>query len=333
MNIKPCAVIGFGQIGVTINDDFLRKEIWSHTHAYLNNNRTNLVAVCDSDSNKLVNISNQYHKYTDFKKMIEIERPDIVSICTPTQTHYDIIKTLTTYPIKAIFCEKPLSYSSIDCEYAIDLCEENDIVLAVNYMRRWDNLYLEIKKIIETKELGNLKSIVCYSNTALYANASHMIDLIIMLCGDIKSIYGRFDTNYVREVHGIKDYGGIFHFSTHSDVEGVLYAYCNDKQKHQFEIDLQFDNGRLRSYGDGIFNEIYSYKDSFFRSNMKELYHKENINFIFNERMLSAIDNIIEAIENKNIKVNCSGQDAIKSIKVIEACYKSHSYRKIIDVI
>lgn len=318
------AIIGLGQIAYAIDNDPLRLGIWSHYNTYLYTDNINLLSVCDSDPKKVIKFIDDkgslFNRYFDYKKMIEHDMPDIVSICTPTQTHYQIVKDIVKYPIKAIFCEKPLSYTPQECREIIAYCKDADIILAVNYMRRWDNLYLRIKELM--KELGELKSIVCYTNTALYMNASHMIDLIYMLCGNIETVYGKLDNSYVREVHGVKDPGGIFHFTTMNKAEGLLYAYCDDKIKHQFEIDLQFTNGRITSSEDGHRNSIAVYSSSLNRSNMKELIYNK-INFIPNERMMGAIQDIVNVIEKKKYKVNCSGEDALKSVIFIKSCCDS----------
>lgn len=327
------AIIGAGQIAWKIDSDPLRQEIWSHYSAYQANKRINDISVCDIDVFRLEEFPYTCSTYDCHSNLLEYTQPDIVSICTPTQTHYPIIMDLLEYPIKAIFCEKPLAYTSTECREIIRSCKEKNVVLAVNYMRRWENLYLAIKDLIKSKKLLDIKSIICYTNTALYMNASHMIDLILMLCGDIQSVYGVLDTTYIREVHGMKDPGGIFHFTTDLNVEGLLYAYGDDKSKHQFELDLQFQNGRLKVLNDGLETILLTYGDSNCRTGMQELNTKIPLDFEKNERLVDAIDNILNVVEGKDSSVNCSGLDAIKSIHVIEACYRSSERGEISYVI
>ena len=46
--------------------------------------------------------------------MLKNEKIDILSICTPTKTHYEIIKYALKFSnIKAIFLEKPSTFKSI----------------------------------------------------------------------------------------------------------------------------------------------------------------------------------------------------------------------------
>ena len=48
------AVIGCGRIGSTLADDpLLRGDVFTHAEAYTKNPRTQLTALCDTDSGKL----------------------------------------------------------------------------------------------------------------------------------------------------------------------------------------------------------------------------------------------------------------------------------------
>ena len=250
MKIYNVGIIGTGQIAGSIDDDRKRKSVWSHAGAYKLCTRTKIVAACDIDHERLESFGKSWkvgRLYRDYRDMLKSEEIDIVSICAPTKTHYEILKNVAGCGIKAIFCEKPLAFSYKQCSQAVDICRKNNVLLAVNYFRRWDNLYLKIKEIIDSKQFGTIKTMVSYSNTALYMNASHMIDLMLMLGGRISKVYGKMDSSFVRKVHGLEDPGGIFHFTTESGMEELLYAAGDSQLKHQFEIDLQFTNGRIRS--------------------------------------------------------------------------------------
>jgi predicted dehydrogenase len=319
--VYKSVIIGLGQVAWEMDKNHDRLGIWTHAEAYTRCNSVDLVAGFDTIKEKRKAFSNHYpiKTYSNLDKMMQEEKPDIVSICTPTVTHLDIIRQLVEYPIKAIFCEKPLHFSSVHSASVVKLCEEKNIILAVNYMRRWENLYLKVKELIDSKELGTLKSVVGYTNTALYMNASHMIDLIIMFCGDIYKVCGKIDDSCVRVVHGVLDYGGFFNFSTFSNIEGFLYAFCDDTKKHQFELDLQFTNGRITVSMDGYYNWVFKYERSFFIPNKYELDTGVAIDFIPNERMISAVNNICNVLDGKDEIIKCTGRDAIKSIRTIEA--------------
>ena len=72
--------------------------------------------------------------------MLNENKFDIVSICTPIQTHFEIVKKCIETGVKAIFCEKTLSYSLEEAGEMLRLCKENNVFFGVNYILRWDIL-------------------------------------------------------------------------------------------------------------------------------------------------------------------------------------------------
>ncbi len=73
-----------------------------------------IVAVCDLNKKRAEKKSREKNiksVYTDFLKMIEEENPSVISICTPPQTHYNLIKQAIEKKIH-VFVEKPAFISS-----------------------------------------------------------------------------------------------------------------------------------------------------------------------------------------------------------------------------
>ena len=124
-----CGVIGCGFIGVDSPD--------SHMKAYLECPDTKLVALCDSDLTKIPYPEyREYEEYTDYMQMVITEKPDIVSVCTPTKTHARIVTDIAPY-VKAINCEKPIAESVADADEMIRVCKEYGVILQVNHQRRF----------------------------------------------------------------------------------------------------------------------------------------------------------------------------------------------------
>lgn len=91
-------VIGLGQIAYSIDKDPNRKIIWSHIKAYQNIEKCQILAICDINLSTVENVQkecNIKNGYTDYNKMLDENEFDIVSICTPIQTHYEIVKNVS----------------------------------------------------------------------------------------------------------------------------------------------------------------------------------------------------------------------------------------------
>ena len=236
------AVIGLGLIGYKMDEDPFMPIIWSHAKAYKKHNKTKLIAVSDIDKTRYDDFKKHYPNinfYNDYVNMVENKEIDIVSICTPTSTHLEIVRNLTkSKPPKAIFIEKPMGQNLSEANQISDLCNNNGIVLAVNYMRRWEKKYQIAKKNIDTKKYGDLQSISAYGSTALLMSTSHLIDLCIQFGGEIEWIIGGLQTDYVRKVNGENDPGGYAFVKYKNGVCAYIKGTSRDPSYSMFEIDL-----------------------------------------------------------------------------------------------
>ncbi len=125
-------IIGCGWIAVKAPD--------SHLRAYQDNPDTVVVALCDKDEWKadgLLDYDNDFELVTDsYWSMLRFTGPDIVSVCTPVETHCQIVCDIAPY-VKAIYCEKPIALTLEDADKMIETCHKNNVILQVNHQRRF----------------------------------------------------------------------------------------------------------------------------------------------------------------------------------------------------
>ena len=69
-----------------------------------------------------------------------------MSICTPTFCHYDHLKEIIELKPKLIFCEKPLTENFSTSQEITSLCKKENIILVVNFLRRWDPFIKILKR-------------------------------------------------------------------------------------------------------------------------------------------------------------------------------------------
>ncbi|KQI93374.1 hypothetical protein AM262_23750 [Escherichia coli] len=102
-------IIGLGQIVYSIDNDPARKITWSHINAYKKSKDTQVISICDIDETQVKKISQEcdiYSGYTDYREMLKNEDLDIVSICTPINTHVQIIKDCIKQMSKLYFVRR-----------------------------------------------------------------------------------------------------------------------------------------------------------------------------------------------------------------------------------
>lgn len=215
---------------------------WSFTHAgaYQLCTGTDLVAVCDIDSQAREAFGRKWgvkKSYGDVKEMIQKERPDIVSICTPTRSHHEVFKTLCHLDVPAIFCEKPLAYRYEEALAMQDLAGQR--IVAVNYFRRYNETFEQLRGKIRDQFFGRELHATAYYSKGFIHNASHFINLLMWFFGEV-------DEAQVERVlwQGDEDAGIDFRLTFKSglvadviNVQGAAYTI--------FDMDILFENGRV----------------------------------------------------------------------------------------
>jgi len=324
------AIIGLGQIAYKMDEDAFRKQIWTHAKAYQTHSDTGLLAVCDIDKSNYENFQSIYPNiefYHHFEEMIESKNIDILSICTPTKTHLETVRKIVKLkPPKAIFIEKPMGQNENEALEIEKLCKESNIILAVNYMRRWESKYEKLYQIIKSNRLGKLQSISAYGCTALLTSTSHLIDLFLYYGGDVDWLVSSLQNDYIREVYGINDPGGYAFVKFKNGSYGFLKGTSKNPYNYMFEIDLLFSDGRATVSLDGKKFKIekFTSKDKSSGSDYKTLERIDSNQFkiINNERMIEGISDIIYCIE-KNLLPKSNAKNAIQVHRFIQTMKKS----------
>jgi len=236
-------IIGAGQIagGLDSADD---TNILTHAHAYKMDERTELVGVCDSNSNALQRFSNKWKvsAFDDIERMLVECSPKIVSICSPTETHGDMIELALKHDsVDVILCEKPLVATRDEFERVNKLLRQSSKKVFVNYIRRFDPSFIQLSQMIQNGEFGELQSFQGRFSKGLIHNGSHMLELIEWLIGSISKI--RVLSFQKKE----NDFLGHFFIETDS-AEGVL---TNQEATNYdlFELDILFSDAKV-SIGD-----------------------------------------------------------------------------------
>lgn len=332
-------IIGLGQIAYHIDKDPNRKVIWSHIKAYQSIDKCEIVAICDLNKSRVEEVQKECDikiGYTNYEEMLEKNKFDIVSICTPIQTHYSIVKKCIETGVKAIFCEKTLSYSLEEAEEMKKLCKEKNIVFGVNYILRWDSLNKEIKKMLENDAIGKIYTMTAYGATALHTSTSHLIDLMVYFANSkTEWIIGEIQKDFVRNVHGVEDFGGVGTVKFNSGIIGFIKGVSTSPFKYMLELDILGEKGRIRLYNNGLSFDLYQYSKNINTAgkNYEDLVliktqNKENDN----ERMVEAVLDIINCIENGGQPIS-NIDTALESIKIIEGIKKSSLKKELIKFV
>ncbi|MEL3972498.1 oxidoreductase [Rossellomorea oryzaecorticis] len=146
---------------------------------------------------------------------------ELVVITTPNHLHYDMIKQSLAAG-KHVVVEKPFVTKSKEGEELIQLAEEKSLLLSVFHNRRWDADFLTIRKLMESKQLGEVTTYEAHFDRyrpavkdrwkenkidgggVLYDLGAHLIDQALYLFGKPKWVFA--DVFSQRDPEKAEDY-------------------------------------------------------------------------------------------------------------------------------
>ena len=143
------ALIGAGRFGMR------------HLNSYREIEDVRVTGIMDIQEEKAQNAAAYMNTtaYASMSEMLEKEKPDILDICLPTSCRYDIIKQACSYPLRAIFVEKPMGRTLPECEKIIDVCKHAGIRLFVGQILRYYPQYAEAKRQIDAGAVGQVVTV------------------------------------------------------------------------------------------------------------------------------------------------------------------------------
>lgn len=168
----------------------------------------NLAAVCDLEEIKTQELSRKYKvkSYNHFPSLIENENLDAIFICLPTTLHYEAAKLALKKRIP-VFIEKPISDNISQAQDLIKLSNKNKVPVMIGHIERFNPVVREIRKRIDSGELGRILYIHtqrfspstarAQDVSAIIDLATHDIDIINYLLGQEPiRIFAETETNY-----------------------------------------------------------------------------------------------------------------------------------------
>ena len=311
------AVIGCGNVSGFYGESDKGLPL-SHAGTYMINESTDLVAIVDKDIKKINTFNKRWDvksSYVDLIKMLTTHNPDIVSVCTPPETHLSIVKKLVENQVKGIICEKPLAHNIEDAKKIVELVRDN-CVMTVNYFRRWNKSFYLLKQKLNEGIIGDVRSITVHYTKGLLSNGSHLINLLEWLFG--------MPVDYsISKVFIDKDGDRGINFSTKfkPNIE-CNFIHLPITEYVFINIDLFGTEGRVEITQRGQEVKISKKeKDHNYQIfNKLELIEEEQTNW--DECLISELEELIKAIEQGSSKVSCSPKEALSTLIFCQTIYQ-----------
>jgi UDP-2-acetamido-3-amino-2,3-dideoxy-glucuronate N-acetyltransferase len=221
-----------------------------------------LKAICDTNETTLIQFKEQYPEvetclaYSDVLANQEIHG---IVIAAPAELHYSMAREAILAG-KHIYIEKPLVLVESEGEALIKLAKEKDRVLMVGHLLHYHPVFIRLKKLAKSGELGRINYI--YSNrlnlgkirreeNILWSFAPHDISMILSLAGE--------------QPKSVMATGGYYLHQKIADVTTTHMAFSSGLQAHIFVSWLHpFKEQKLVVVGDkkmAVFDDTQPWGD------------------------------------------------------------------------
>ena len=258
-------VIGCGRMANTIEDEQIAKRKqglyrggivlpYCHAGGYVIVEETEIVAACDIVEEKLKAFCERWNvprSYSDFRELIDKEKPDILSISTRPEQHAEAMVYGAEHGVKGMYAEKPLCCSLAEADAIKDAFERNGVMLEFGPMRRNWAVYRQAREIAESGELGAVKSVVSFWGNSI---AGHFLDTQLYLLGDPNPVSIR---GTLGELHPAEGDTSNMRFVRDTSILSAFVEFENGTTLHAaatgvgLESELVCEGGIIRVESDG----------------------------------------------------------------------------------
>ncbi len=292
-------------------DDPSSPHILTHAHGYRACEGFELVGFVDQDRAKAEAASARWGGTASdsVDKFLDSQAIDVVSICLPDELHYSTLVAMAAKPVKFIFLEKPAVTTAAEADVVSALFGELPIRVQVNYTRRFVPEIRRVREAIRSGAYGTFLTGTGYYGKGLLHNGSHMVDLLQFLVGDVGEV------TKVSEVADFYDQdpsvsalltmrgGGIFHL-----------CHIDCRKFHVFELDLTFEQKRIRIRELGTVIEEYSVGDNRVFEGYRTLNKDAEYATEHSKAMYHAIANIRDNLD-RNESLVCTLEESLETVK------------------
>ncbi len=162
--------------------------------------RCDVVAIADDNKSALAGAmtrSGARKAYTDYREMLDKEKPDIVSISQRwIDRHHEMLMAAIDMGCH-IYMEKPFVRDLVEADEVVEACETKHLKLAIAHGNRYSPQVAIARKLIADGEIGNVLELRARGKEDprrgggedLWVLGTHMLDLMRVFAGDVESCF------------------------------------------------------------------------------------------------------------------------------------------------
>ena len=323
--MKTMCIIGAGSIGALKDDKFdspKTKNIFTQAHAAFLHPNIELIGIADIDLETVNKAAKKWkcYAYTNFVSMIKELKPNILSVCVPTDRHYQVMQTIADlskdYPWLApdvVICEKPFCSNYKETETIINRYKSLDTRIIVDYIRRFDNKVAEFKEGLKRKKIYSCR--IVYGR-GLKRDGCHGIDICNYLFGKNKSlkVMNKLKDNVIKD--GEPGDMSLALYGRWEKCDHVIFTPVDSRDYSIFDIDILTEDGRYQFVNNGLQRVFYDKDHSVFGDYYSLSAVPDYSQTSLNTALLKMVDNAFSVLCGWTPPI-CTGEDALEVHRLI----------------
>lgn len=313
-------------------------------------NNLEMVAICDTVEHNMKDkvikfkLPETVKCYTNYKEMLEKEKPELVAIATESGKHAQIAIDCMTIGHANVIIEKPIALSLEDADRIIETAKEQNLKVCACHQNRFNKSIQKIREAVEMERFGKMlhgtahirwaRDYEYYSRAkwrgtweqdggALMNQCIHNIDLLRWMMGDeIDCVVGMTDRlkhDYIEA----EDLGIAlikFKNGSYGIIEGTTNVYPKNLEETLY---LFGEKGTVKAGGDSV-NVIEEWNFSDMLDDpeeVKQQFH-ENPPNVYGYGHTPLYADVIRAIQEDR-KPYVDGEAGKRALELVLAIYKS----------
>ncbi|MCC6444866.1 MAG: Gfo/Idh/MocA family oxidoreductase [Armatimonadetes bacterium] len=255
--------------------------------------------------------------YTDHRKMLEKEKPEIVASCLWTPLHLPVFRNCAEAGVRAVLSEKPMAPTWGECLEIARIARESGCQITFCHQRRFARGNLLARQLIEAGRFGKIERMDLYSPPNLLDCGTHTFDQALSFNGEspAKWALGAVDTSKILKWFGV---------SAEGMVEGTVVFQNGVRAALQVggpDMDIGAGVRAVGSEGfievlwDGQIQRAVVYREPDWQPPAFEADSHD-------DHMAGVVRNALDCLESGEEPV-LSGQKALRATEIIFALYES----------
>jgi len=273
--------------------------------------------------------------YIDFKEMIEIEKPEIIVICSPPATHEEVAIHALGHGAH-VLCEKPFAMDTESASRMVQAAQKAERLITMASKFRFVEDVRKAKELVQSGVIG--KMVLCEiafcgrvdmrnrwnsqpelsGGGVLIDNGSHAVDIVRFLLGPIS----RVQVQHGRSLQGLRveDTSMIFVETTDGVWGRIDLSWSMEKDQDSY-ICMHGSEGML----------VVGWKGSRYRCYDKPEWVSFGTGYDKMSAFIRQHQNFLDCVRGRAVAV-INSEDSFESVRVVEVGYSSARANKWLEL-